>query len=369
MHYDCLIIGAGQSGLACARIAQNFNLSYVVLEQGVQAGKAWRQRFPELELFTPRSLSSLPGMPLKGSADSLPTSAEMAEYFEEYREKFDINCVFGACVVATESNDDNLWTVTCSDGSEFHTRSLVLANGSNQKPTLPTNLANGLGPEVCQTNAESYWQSMPRKEDCCLVVGDGASGRQIARDLASEGFDVTLSGAGRKMVPNRFFKRNIFHWLSMIGLLQADRDTWLAKILKKRNPVPRKEDLSNTALRKSGVKLAQRVKHTSHAGVLFEDGQQTQFSYVAWCTGYHESTDFLPLDGIPDEEWIIAGRGKLPLPGVFVVGRRWLNNRASELIMGVEHDSESSMTHLRRWLNQNPLNSRPNNLESTNQNV
>ena len=354
MLYDCLIIGAGQAGLACARIAQSSGLSYVILEQGRQAGEAWRKRAPELELFTPRELSCLSGLVLEGPGHALPKSAEMADYFEDYRKQFDIHCLFDAQVVAAERNREGTWTVNCADGRRFQALTLVLANGSNQKTVIPEKLADGLAPEVVQTDAERYWRDMPDKASRCLVVGDGASGRQIARDFAHAGFDVTLAGSDRNMVPNQVLQRNIFHWLQRLGLLKADRNTLPAKLLKKRNPVPRREALGNPALRKAGVKFAGRVSGTSHEGVIFEDGRQAAFTYVVWCTGYVEATDFLPLDGLPNDAWMTAERGVLPLPGVFVTGRRWLHNRASELIMGAEHDAGHTMSLLRRWLEQQP---------------
>lgn len=350
MIYHCLIIGAGQSGLACARIAQNFGLDYVVLEQGTQAGEAWRQRSPKLTLFTPRNLSSLSGHLLEGEPDSLPKSAEMADYFESYRKKFNINCLFNTRVISTQCSEDGRWIVTCANGQCFSSYSMVLANGSNQKTMVPKRFSEGLSPDVTQVNAGNYWKVSPQSRNGCLVVGDGASGRQIAHDLACEGYEVTLAGNGRNMIPNRLMKRNILQWLNAIGVLRTDRDTWLAKCLRKRNPVPRKETLSNKALQKVGITLADRVQKTTHEGVWFDDGRQARFSYVVWCTGYQEATDFLPLDFLPSDEWMISGRGVLPLSGVFVVGRRWLHNRASELIMGAEHDAQYTMMQLRYWL-------------------
>lgn len=114
--------------------------------------------------------------------------------------------------------------------------------------------------------------------------------------------------------------------------------------------MPRKETLSNKALQKVGVTLVGRVQKTTHKGVWFDHDRQACFSYVVWCTGYREATSFLPLDFVPNDEWMISGRGVLPLSGVFVVGRRWLHNRASELIMGGEHDAQYTMSKLRQWL-------------------
>ena len=350
MIHHCLIIGAGQSGLACARIAQNFGLDYVVLEQGTQAGEVWRQRSPKLKLFTPRNLSALSDYPLDGDPDALPNSAEMADYFESYHKKFNINCLFNARVISTQRSTQGHWIVTCADGRQFLSYSMVLANGSNQEPIVPERLSENLSADMIQVNAENYWKTLPPSRDGCLVVGDGASGRQIAHDLACEGYEVTLAGNGRNMIPNRLMKRNVLQWLNAIGILRVNRDTWLAKLVKKRNPVPRKETLSNKALQKIGVTLVGKVQKTTHEGVCFDHDRQACFSYVVWCTGYREATSFLPLDLVPNDEWMISGRGVLPLSGVFVVGRRWLHNRASELIMGVEHDAQYTMSKLRQWL-------------------
>ena len=350
MIFDCIIIGSGQSGLACARVAQSVGLVYTVLEQGPHAGDAWRQRSPELELFTPRSLSALSGLALQGNPNYPPTSAEMADYFQCYQKKFDINCTFDTLVTATQRSADGNWSVTCSNGQQFLAKSIVLANGSNQVPAIPEELSQNLDPDVVQVNGRDHWKVPPQCGAGCLVVGDGASGRQIARDLATQGCEVTLACSGRYVIPNELMQRNIFRWLHLSGLLRADRDTRVAQFLQKRNPVPRRETLSDKALSEMGVTLVGKVLKTTRDGVYFENVQVKYFSHIVWCTGYRESSNFLPLAFAPNERWMISGRGVLPLAGAFVVGRRWLHNRASELIMGAECDARHTMKQLQHWL-------------------
>lgn len=350
MIYHCLIIGAGQAGLACAQIAEKSRLSYLVLERGSQAGEAWLRRAPDLELFTPRSLSVLSGLALAGEQNAAPKAGEMAKYFEAYRKRFDINCRFNSWVVTSEYCREGFWKVTCYNGQTFHGYSLVLANGSNQKICVPKTLSQGLSPDVVQVNAENYWRTPPDVDQPCLVVGDGASGRQIARDLARGGHQVSLAGKGRNLIPSRWMKRNILHWLNASGFLRADRSSVIGRWLRKRSPIPRKETLSQKALVEIGVSLVDKVSLTSGNRVFFDDGTQACFRYVVWCLGYEEATDFLPLEFQPDEQWVIAGRGTLPLKGVFVVGRRWLHNRASELIMGAEKDAQHTIGKLKEWL-------------------
>jgi putative flavoprotein involved in K+ transport len=66
---DVLIIGAAQAGLAMGYALKDSRLRFNLVESHKRIGDGWRNRYDSLVLFTPRSLSSLPGLALDGEPD------------------------------------------------------------------------------------------------------------------------------------------------------------------------------------------------------------------------------------------------------------------------------------------------------------
>jgi putative flavoprotein involved in K+ transport len=55
---------------------------FVILERGDWIAPAWRERWDSLTLFTPRSYSALPALPLPGEPDGYPRRDEVIAYLE-----------------------------------------------------------------------------------------------------------------------------------------------------------------------------------------------------------------------------------------------------------------------------------------------
>lgn len=85
---ETVIIGGGQAGLATAYHLQRGKRPFVVLEAGARVGDSWRKHWDSLRLFTPATLSHLPGMRYPGRGWSFPTKDEFADYLEGYAARF-----------------------------------------------------------------------------------------------------------------------------------------------------------------------------------------------------------------------------------------------------------------------------------------
>lgn len=347
--FDCLIVGAGHAGIYCAKLAKDYNINALVVERDSQVGASWMKRPPNLELFTPRFMSSLPGFNFDGNQQSYPSCREMQSYLEEYSLKHDISCRFHSEVTSMKKAD-NYFVTSIGNREEVYSRSVIVANGSNQVPVIPKSLSASLSSLVRQRNSESYWLDPPNEKDNILVVGDGASGRQIAAELSKNGHSVSLSVSGRNVVNGTVLGRSIFFWLDKLGILRADRDSAVAKFLRLRNPVPNKETLGNKNLKKYGVVIKSKLKSTSNNSFNFSDNTSCKYDYVVWSIGYEEESKFLlPLIN-PIENNIAIDRGKTSVDGLFVIGRKWLHNRASELIMGIEEDANITINLTEEYL-------------------
>jgi|GEM_PF-1395770 len=362
--FDCLIIGAGQAGLAAGRLAQGAGLDFIILERGNAAGAEWQRRAPDQTLFTPRAMSQLPGLLMdEGAASGYPTNAEMARYFARYANTFDLP-IQTECNVIGISRSADLFDVKLADDSVMSAHNLILANGANQTPLVPAKLAEPIRHCTTQTTARDFWTSAPSPDARVLIVGDGASGRQTALDFAARGHQTILSGVGRRLTPARILGHSLFKWLTIARLLHADRDTARAGLLRKLNPVPSKKALGDTALKKAGITLRPKLiettaaingKGTACGQASFADGTSQQFDHVVWCVGYIETSPFNQFAQGKSDGWYTEGRGLTEIPGLFVTGRCWLTSRASELILGAPRDAERIMSAVLSNLSCRPL--------------
>jgi putative flavoprotein involved in K+ transport len=176
------------------------------------------------------------------------------------------------------------------------------------------------------------------------IAGDGASGRQLAAELANAGKSVILfRGKKRPLVPNRLLGRDIFWWLDKSKAIYADANSMLGKLLRRRNPTPCAENNDNQ-LRTLGVTLARRLTNISTDQLHDSSGSSHKIDAVIWALGYEDDTSWLHMDDATGSHGFVCDRGhtnggKTPYPGLYCIGRKWLSCRASELLMGASLDS------------------------------
>lgn len=349
MH-DCLIIGAGQFGIACADKLKRAGVGVMVVDAGARVGDAWRRRPRHLQLFTPRRYSSICGIAMPGDPDGYPSGGEFADYLDAVAGQRGIEVSLSTRVERLErpvagEPEDAAFIARLADGRNLRARTVVNASGANQAQKVP-DFALRLDASVRQIVAGEYRDpddlgagGLAVDATVC-IVGDGASGRQIALELAQSGRRVVLAcGRKRKMLPNRLLGRHLFWWLTASGLAYADRDSPVARLLRKRDPIPT-ASCRDDRLTAHGVRLMARATGADGRRLRFADGSAVDADVVIWCGGYQERMDWLSLPAIRTESDLYAGQGCTPEPGFYVVGRRWLSCRASELVLGVERDAE-----------------------------
>jgi cation diffusion facilitator CzcD-associated flavoprotein CzcO len=71
---DVAVIGAGQSGLAAARVLQAHGISPVVLEAGPEPVGSWPHYYDSLALFSPARFSAMPGLDFPGDRTTSRTA-------------------------------------------------------------------------------------------------------------------------------------------------------------------------------------------------------------------------------------------------------------------------------------------------------
>jgi len=334
---DALVIGAGQAGLAVGQLLGSSGVRFELVERNERIGDSWRERYDSLSLFTPRSYSHLPGLLLDGDPDGYPTRDELAAYLERYAAHFDIPVRLATNVVRLERMAQS-FVAWLSDGTTIEARAVVVASGAFQVPAVPA-LASRLSPAVKQLTPLSYRNPSSLPSGLALVVGDGATGRQIAEELAGSHRVILATGRKRSLVPQRVLGRSTFWWLDRLGLLRVSSDGRLGRRLRARDTIPRR-DLRDQKLRDAGVELAARLSNLTGTTATFEDGQSLEVAAVVWATGYRDDTSWMRIaEAVDPAGRFIESRGVSPVSKLFFVGRPWQTSQGSALVTGVGADA------------------------------
>ena len=261
-RFDVVVIGAGQAGLAIGYFLARQGRRFVILEAADAVGASWRGRWDSLVLFTPRRHDALPGLAFPGESDGYPTRDEVIAYLERYAARFDLPIGFNTAV-SSLSHEDGSFRIE-ADGRPIVADQVVVATGPFNQPRTPP-FAGQLAPEVFQVHSAGYRRPSDVPDGRVLVVGGGNTGFQIAREL-SAGHAVQLAiGSRQTPLPQRLLGRDIFWWLTKLGMLNTTADSWLGRRLRDRDTLigssPRELEL------KYGVTLMPRAvgrRRTDH---------------------------------------------------------------------------------------------------------
>jgi len=349
-HFETIIIGGGQAGLATGYQLATRGLSFVILDGNDRIGDSWRGRWDSLRLFTPARYDSLPGMPFPGPGHSYPTKDETADYLEAYAANFELPIRTGVRVDRLFKEGDRF--VVLAGDRRFEADNVVVAAGAYHNPRVP-DFAPDLDPGVVQMHSSQYRNPSQLQEGGVLVVGAGNSGAEIAMDLSPHhriwlsgrdtGQEPTTAGSlpDRLLTPVMWFMATrVMNVKTPIGrkvrqhFLDPPRGIPLGRV--------RRKDLAV-----AGIERVPRVDGVRDGQPMLEDGRVLDVSNVIWCTGF-----------IPDFRWIdlpVFGENGFPVhdrgivesqPGLYFMGLLFLSTLSSALVGGVGRDAEHIACHI-----------------------
>jgi putative flavoprotein involved in K+ transport len=334
-HLDVAVIGAGQAGLAIGYFLARQGRRFVILDGADSIGAAWRNRWDSLVLFTPRRYDGLPGLAFQGDPDGYPTRDEVIAYLEEYAATFELPIELER-TVRSLTRQDGRFLVELDD-RRLEADQVVVATGPFQDPNVPA-IAAQLSPDVFQTHSADYRRPGEVPSGRVVVVGGGNTGFQIAKEL-SRTHDVQLAiGTRQTPLPQRLLGRDLFWWLTKLGLLEKTVDSRIGRRARHRDTLigSRPRELE----RRYGVELTPRAVGASERTVRFADGNELDVDAVIWATGYRSDYSWIGLpvldgDGLPSHR-----RGVTEIPGLYFLGLSWQHTRGSALLGWVGDDAE-----------------------------
>ena len=337
---DVAVIGGSQAGLAMAWHLARERLRFVVLEAASEIGHTWRSRWDSLTLFTPTQHNGLPGVPFPGPPDTYPTKDPVADYLAAYATAFNLPVRLDARVTHLSQTAEG-FEIRIQD-EVLRARQVVAATGPFQVPFVPP-AAKRLDSSVTRLHSAEYRNPRALPSAPVLVVGGGNSGFQIAEELAATR-QVALSIASKApMLPQRLAGKDLFWWLTRLGLMRVTTQSRLGRRLSARPDFI--IGSSRRRLQAAGVRFRPGVAGADGRTVRFTDGSSLDVGVVVWATGYRSDYSWIGIPGVVRDGKVVHWRGVTEAPGLYFLGLSWQHTRGSALL-GFVHDDASYLAGL-----------------------
>src|SRR4051812_33933196 len=331
---DVLVIGSGQAGLSMAWHLARRGVRYLVVDAAPDIGHSWRARWDSLRLFTSARYDGLPGEAFPGSPGSYPSQDQAAASPTDYAPRH-------AFPTLTDTRVTRV--VPYAGGLEAHAtsgvvyaRRVVVATGAFHVPFLPA--VDGSF-SVPTAHSSQYRRPADLPQGRVLVVGGANSGLQIAEDLVRNREVVLASGTNPPAVPQRPLGRDLFWWLTRLGLMDKGANSRLAKRMRARGDLV--VGTSRKDLRDAGVDFRPRLVHASGRTATFADGTTVDVDAVVWATGFRPDYTWIDAPELTDQAGMPRHDGgrSLAVPGLWFLGLPWQRTRGSALLGFVQRDA------------------------------
>jgi putative flavoprotein involved in K+ transport len=342
-HYDVVIVGGGQAGLAMGYHLARHGRDFVILDAAQRTGEAWRKRWDSLTLFTPARYSALPGLRFPAEPEHLPRKDEVADYLERYAERFTLPIRHGERVTRLEHVSEWRGFHIETEQQRYEADQVVIATGPFQRPFIPA-IAGSLSEHVVQLHSSSYRSPAQLPDGDVIVVGGGNSGVQIAAELASTRRTWLSIGDKVATLPDRFMGRNVFWWLETLGAMNINVQSRLGQRASRRDFLIGKSAQASALLH--GIRLTGRVSAASDNVLFTSSGDTIEVAAVVWATGFRSDYRWIRPPVLSDNGQPIHTRGVSPVNGLSFLGLPWQHTRGSALLGWVGRDAEFLARHI-----------------------
>jgi len=183
------IIGAGSSGLACAKALKARGVDVEVYEIGSDIGGMWRYEnenglssaYRSLHIDTSRRNLGYSDFPIPAHLPQFMSHADVLRYLESFAGHFGLRPLIRFKTRVTDLRpEDGTWRMTLDGGEIRRHRAVIVANGHLWDPRLPAFAGTFTGTTI---HSHHYRTSEPYRGRRVLIVGIGNSAVDIAADL------------------------------------------------------------------------------------------------------------------------------------------------------------------------------------------
>ena len=384
------------------------SIDHVVLERG-EVANSWRtERWDSLRLLTPNWQSRLPGFGYEGDdPDGFRNMAETVVFIERYARAISAPVETYTRVSSLRENDGGFLVST--DRGDWHSRTVVLATGACNIPSIPK-VAEKLAGDIVTFTPQVYRNPGQLPDGGVLVVGASASGTQLAYEINRSGRPVTIAVGEHIRAPRVYRGRDIEWWMDVAGI--HDERYYEVDDIERARRVPslqltgsdNRMTLDLNLLTSMGVKLVGRLAGFSDGRAQFSgslrnmcalsdfkmnrlltridewatenglDGENepphrlpptevegspplvldlkaTGIRSLIWATGFHPDYSWLEVPVLDRKGMIRHDGGVVAHPGLYLMGMQFLRRRKSALIDGAGDDARDLSDHLVAYLN------------------
>jgi putative flavoprotein involved in K+ transport len=396
--HDAVVIGGGQAALVASHALAERGLDHVVLERD-RVAERWRTaRWDSLRFQFPNTVLGLPGMPYDGpDPDGFAHHLEVVGWLERYRRLVGAPVREQTPVTSLDRHADG-WRVATPEG-ELLAGAVVVTTGPFQRARIPQ-LSADLPDDLVQLHSVEYHNPDVLPDGAVLVVGSGASGAQIAEELAGMGRPTYLCVSRHRRVPRRCLGHDITRWLITLGLMDRTRVDWVDGRMPPTvlvTGVDGGHDLNLRALGAQGVSLLGTLRGAAggvlqladdaelilaaadnmhdevvrmighHAGNLGHDLPEQDparltaspvpyrptvslrdagITSVIWATGYSFDYDWLHAPCLDARGEPVQQRGVADVEGLYFLGLHWMHAFKSGTFLGIGDDAAHVADHL-----------------------
>ena len=309
-------------------------------------------------------------------------------------------------VTSVTRQDDGYRVVT--DGGELRCRTLVVASGACNLPSVPA-LREAI-PSTIECFTPFDYHSPDRLPDGgVLVVGASATGVQLADEIRRSGRHVMLSVGEHVRLPRIYRGRDVLWWMDASGVWNQRYDEIddLTRARKLPSPqlvgTPQRTTLDLNALSAAGVELAGRLAAVRDGRALFSGSLRNMFALadlkmdrlldtfdewartssidadvaaverfeptrvpassrlqldlgsgeirsIVWATGFRPDYSWLHVPVVDRKGHLRHHGGVADAPGLYAMGLPVLRRRKSTFIHGAEDDAREVVEHLSGYL-------------------
>jgi len=347
-HFETVVVGGGQTGLAVGYHLARRGSSFVILDANERIGDAWRKRWDSLRVFTPAKYNGLPGMRFPAPSLSFPTKDEVADYFADYVVRFSLPVRNGIKVDGITS--DGACYRVAAGARCFEADNVVVATGACHTPKVPE-FAAELDPGITQLHSSAYKGPSQLREGGVLLVGAGNSGAEIGYEVVRS-HRTWLSGAPHGQIPVRHGPAAAVFVLPLIRLMGNHVLTVDTPMGRKVRPhfVHGGAPLIRVKLKDleaAGVERVARVTGVRDGQPQLADGGVLDVANVIWCTGFRNDFDWIHLPAFGPDGLPMQYRGVVDsLPGLYFLGLEFLYAATSAVLPGVGRDADYVARHI-----------------------
>lgn len=353
--FDVIVIGGGQAGLAVGYYLRRAKLDFIILDNQPRSGGAWQNFWPSLRLFSPASVSSLPGrMMTSARDDSSPYLDDVLNYFDNYEKHYKLPTYRPFEVQSVERDDEND-CLRVSDGKfTWLARAVVSATGIWSNPYIPE-IEGRQDFQGEQTHSAHYAGPEAYQGKRVLVVGAGNSGAQIFAELVQVTDASWVTREPPQFLPDNVDGRVLFERATQRIKNNASEDAQ-DKSNTEGSDTPKGNIVMMPPVKEARDKGLLTTKpmfdHLTEQGVVWSDGEEESIDAIIWCTGFNPELEHLAQLGvIEDDGKVLTEQGQsVKEPRLWLFGYGDWVSPASATIIGAGRSARENVPALVEFL-------------------